>query len=76
MMREVHTAEPLVPGPIPFGIEIAIVKLKKHKSSGSDQILAEPSQAGGGILLNSINSLILFRIRKKCLISERSILLY
>jgi hypothetical protein len=36
---EVHTAEPLVPGPSRLEGEIAIAKLK-YKSSGSDQMLA------------------------------------
>jgi hypothetical protein len=44
---EVHTAEPLVPGPSRLEVEIAIAKLKKYKSSGSDQIPAELIQAGG-----------------------------
>jgi hypothetical protein len=35
---EVHTAEPLVPGPSRFEVEIAIAKLKEYKSPGSDQI--------------------------------------
>jgi hypothetical protein len=43
---EVHTAEPLVPGPSRL-VEIAIAKLKKYKSPGSDQIPAELIQAGG-----------------------------
>jgi hypothetical protein len=38
---------PLVPGPSHLGVEIAIAKLKKYKSSGSDQIPAELIQAGG-----------------------------
>jgi hypothetical protein len=38
---EVHTAEPLVPGPSRLEVEIAIAKLKKYKSPGSDQIPAE-----------------------------------
>jgi hypothetical protein len=38
---EMCTAEPLVPGPILFEVEIAIAKLKKSKLPGSDQILAE-----------------------------------
>jgi hypothetical protein len=59
---EVHTAEPLVPGPSRLEVEIAIAKLKKYKSPGSD--------------LRSANSLILFGIRKNCLISARSLLLY
>jgi hypothetical protein len=44
---EVHTVEPLAPGPSRPEVEIAIVKLKKYKSPGSDQIPAELIQAGG-----------------------------
>jgi hypothetical protein len=44
---EIHTAEPLVPDPSPFEVEIAIVKLKSYKLTGSDKILAELIQAGG-----------------------------
>jgi hypothetical protein len=55
---EVHTAEPLVPGPSCLEVEIAIAKLKKYKSPGSDQILAELIQAGGEILLSGIHKLI------------------
>jgi hypothetical protein len=54
---EVHMAEPLVPGPS-LEVEIAFAKLKKYKSSGSDQILAEIIQAGGEILLSVIHKLI------------------
>jgi hypothetical protein len=36
-----------VPGPIHLEVEIAIAKLKKHKSPDSDHILAELIQAGG-----------------------------
>jgi hypothetical protein len=38
---EAHTAEPLVPRPSRLKAEIAIAKLKKYKSPGSDQISAE-----------------------------------
>jgi hypothetical protein len=38
---EVHMAEPLVPGPSRLEVEIAIAKLEKYKSPGSDQTLAE-----------------------------------
>jgi hypothetical protein len=38
---EIHSAEPLVRDPSPFEVEIAIAKLKKYKSPGSDQIPAE-----------------------------------
>jgi hypothetical protein len=47
---EIHATEPLVPDPSPFEVEIAIVKLKRYKSPGIDQILAELMQAGGEIL--------------------------
>jgi hypothetical protein len=39
-------------------VEIAIVKLKKYKSPGSDQIPAELIQAGGKTLLPAIHKLI------------------
>jgi hypothetical protein len=55
---EVHTAEPLVPGPSRLEVEIAIQKLKKYKSPGSDQIPAEVIQAGSEILLSEIHKLI------------------
>jgi hypothetical protein len=42
-----QTPEPLVPGPSPYEVEIAIAKLKTYKSSGSDKIPAELIQAGG-----------------------------
>jgi hypothetical protein len=51
-------AEPLVPGPSRLEVEIAVAKFKKYKSSGSDQIPAELSQAGGEILLSAIHKLI------------------
>jgi hypothetical protein len=46
---EMHTAEPLVPGPSHLEVEISVAKLKKYKSPGSDQIPAELYQAGGEI---------------------------
>jgi hypothetical protein len=42
---EVHTVEPLVPGPSRLEVEIAIAKFKNYKSPGSDQIPAELIQA-------------------------------
>ena len=44
---EIHTAEPLVPEPSVFEIELAIEKLRSHKSPGIDQIPAEFIKAGG-----------------------------
>jgi hypothetical protein len=55
---KVQTAEPLVPGPSRVEVEIAIAKLKKYNSPGSDQILEELIQAGGEILLSAIHKLI------------------
>jgi hypothetical protein len=57
---EVYMAEPLVPGSSRLEVEIAIAKLKKYKSPGSDQIPAELIQAGGEIrvLLSAIHELI------------------
>jgi hypothetical protein len=55
---EVHTAEPLIPGPRPLVAEIAIAKLKRYKSPGSDQIPAELIQAGGETLMSEIHKLI------------------
>jgi len=44
---EIHTAESLVPEPSAFEVELAIEKLKSHKSPGIDQIPAELIKAGG-----------------------------
>jgi hypothetical protein len=52
---EIRASEPLVPDPSPFEVEIAIVKLKKYKSPGSDHILAELIQLGGETLLSAIH---------------------
>jgi hypothetical protein len=38
MHIEIQTAEPLVPGSSHIEVEIAIAKLKKYKSTGSDEI--------------------------------------
>jgi hypothetical protein len=74
---DIHTAELLLPGPSHLEVEIFIEKLKKYKSPGSDQILAELIQAGSEILVSVIHKLIIqFGIRKTCLITGRSVLLY
>jgi hypothetical protein len=52
---QIHTAEPLVPDSCPFDIEIAIAKLKKYKSPGSDKIPAELIQAGGETLRSELH---------------------
>lgn len=43
----IHTTELLVPLPSPFEVQSAVAKLTKCKLPGSDQIRAEPIQAGG-----------------------------
>ena len=44
---DIHTAEQLAPDPSDFELELAIEKLKSHKSPGIDQIPAELIKAGG-----------------------------
>jgi hypothetical protein len=58
LRRATNRDEPLVPSTSRLEVEIAIAKLKKHKSSDSDQIPAELIQAGGEILLSAIHKLI------------------
>ena len=68
---EVHTAEPPVPEPSAFEIEMDIEKLKWHRSPGIDQIPAGVGQ----FVLRSINLLTLFGIRRNSKRSGRSRLL-
>ena len=44
---EIQTAEPLLPEPSTFKAEMAIEKLKRHRSPGIDQIPAELIKTGG-----------------------------
>jgi len=67
---ELHTAEPLMLEPSAFEVQMAIVKPKRHKSPGIDQIPAEQ------FALKSLNLLILFGIRRNCPRSGRSRSLY
>jgi hypothetical protein len=55
---EIHTAEPLLPGPSYLEVDIAIAKLKNYKLPGSDQILEGLIQAGGETLLSVIHKLL------------------
>jgi len=54
---EIHTAEPLVPDLSAFEVEMAIEKLKCHKSPGIDQIPAEYIKAGGRTIRSEIHKL-------------------
>ena len=73
---EIHTAEPLVPEPNAFESELAIEKLKSHKSLGNNQIPAELRQGVKKLAMRSINLLILFGIRRNCPRSGNSRSLY
>jgi hypothetical protein len=44
---EIHTAEPLVPEPGAYEVEMATEKLKGYKSPGMEHIPAELMKAGG-----------------------------
>jgi hypothetical protein len=56
---EIHTAESLVPGPIALEVELAIEKLKSHKSPGIHQIPAELIKAGGRTICCAIHKIII-----------------
>jgi hypothetical protein len=74
---EMHTAETLVPEPSPFEGEIAIEKLKRYRSPGTDHISTELIQAGSNkYILRSTDLLFVFGIRKKCHSSGRILSLY
>jgi hypothetical protein len=69
---EIYTLEPLIPDPSLFEVKIAIAKLKKCKSPGSNQILSKLIQTGGETLLSEIHKLIISVWNKgelNCLIS-------
>jgi hypothetical protein len=54
---DIHKSKPLVPGPSHLEVDNATAKLKKYKSPGSGQILAELIQAGGETLVSVIHKL-------------------
>jgi len=55
---EIHTAEPLVSEPSASEVELAIEKLKSHKSPGIDQIPAELIKAESRTICLEIHKLI------------------
>jgi hypothetical protein len=74
---EIHTAEPLVPEPSAFEVELANEKVKSYISPGTDQIPADLIKAGGKTFtVRFINLLFLFGIRRNCLRCGRSQSLY
>jgi hypothetical protein len=57
--RQKYTAEPLVLEPSALEVELAIEKLKSHKSPGTDQIPAELIKARGSTIRCAIHKLII-----------------
>jgi len=55
LMTGIHTEEPLVPKPSAFEFELAIEKVKRHKSLGIDEIPAELIKAWGRTILSEIH---------------------
>jgi hypothetical protein len=56
---QIHRAKPLVPELRAFELELAIEKLKSHRSPGIDQIPAELIKTGGRIIRCAIHKLII-----------------
>jgi len=56
--NKVQKAEPLVPKPSVFDVEMTVEMLKRHESSGIDQIPTELIKAGGGAIRSQIHKLI------------------
>jgi len=67
---EIHTAEPLVNRPSASEFELAIDKLKSHKSPGIDQIPAELIKAGDRTICLEIRKLIISIWKKEKLPEE------
>jgi hypothetical protein len=65
---EIHTAEPLLPGPSHLEVDITIARLKKYKSQGSDQIPAQVIGAGCEIIVSVINSLTTSSLRSNSIV--------
>ena len=64
---EIHTAELLVPEVSTFEFEMAIEKLKRHKSPGIDQIPAELLKAVGRTIRSEISKLISIQNKEELL---------
>ena len=74
---EIYTAEPLVLGSSAFEIELAIEKIKSHKSPGIEKIPGQLIKAGvEQFAMRSIKLLLIFEIRRNCVGSGRSRSLY
>jgi hypothetical protein len=67
---EIHTAEPLVSEPSAHEFEMAIKKLKRRKSPGTDQISAQLIKAGCRTIRSEIHKLVNYIRRKEELPNE------
>ena len=67
---EIHTAEPLVPEPSAFEVELVIEKLKIQKSPGIDQIPVEMIKEGSRTIPCAIRKLIICILNKEELPEE------
>jgi hypothetical protein len=56
---ELHTAETLMSEPSSFEVELAVEKLKSHKSPGINQIPAELIKAGVMTIRDEIHKLVI-----------------
>jgi hypothetical protein len=54
---KIHTAEPLVPEPSAVEFEMAVEKLKRHRSPGIDQVPPELFKAEGRTIHSEIHKL-------------------
>ena len=61
-----------MPEPSALEVELAIEKLKSHKSPGIDQIPAELIKGVAQFAVRFVNLSLLFGIRRNCLESGRS----
>jgi hypothetical protein len=57
-LTETQTTEPLGPEPSASEFEMAIEKIKRHKSPGIDQLQAELIKTGGKTIRSEIHKLI------------------
>jgi hypothetical protein len=67
---EIHTAEPLVPEPSAFAIEVSVQNLRRHKSPVIGQIPADMIKARSRTILSYIHKLITSIWNKKELPQE------
>jgi hypothetical protein len=73
---EIQTVEPFVLESSSFGVEIVTEKLKRYKSSGTNQIPAELVEAGGNTLCSETHRLNNYVWNMNCNRNGKNLLLY